>query len=82
MESVMANPRVKVTLQIPPGTLAAVDAVAKDQLGIGRGTFFAVAALMLLAQVAASTGGAKRSIRIRELESEFQAVIDKARKAA
>ena len=72
----------KVTLLLPLRVLSAFDDVAKRQLGIGRNAFFAMAALMLLAKLATLMVPQKRAMLLKELESEFQTIIQKAGKAA
>ena len=72
----------KVTLQIPLRILGAFDEVAKRQLGIGRNAFFSMAAIMLLAKLATLAAPKKRATLLKELDSEFQLLLEKAGKAA
>jgi len=72
----------KVTLQIPLRILGAFDEVAKRQLGIGRNAFFSMAAIMLLVKLATLAAPKKRSILLKELDSEYQSLLEKAGKAA
>jgi hypothetical protein len=74
--------RVKVTLQIPTPILAAFDAAAKSQLGIGRNAFFTIAAVLLLVKMTAILSPKKRITLLLELEEEFDRVLVKARKTA
>jgi len=74
--------RVKVTLQIPRQALAVLDDVAKEQLGIGRNSFFTIAAVMLLVKMIAMAPAKKRAALLKELEEEAQSAFEKARKDA
>jgi len=72
----------KITLLLPLRILAAFDEVAKQQLGIGRSAFFALSALLLLAKIAPMASARRRSSLLTELETEFNALMVEARKAA
>jgi len=83
MERVMEKqPRLKVTMMIPYRLVGAIDDVASVQLGVGRSAFFTVAGTMLLAQMAAMLAPKKRATLLKELEEEFQRIVQKAAKAA
>lgn len=74
--------KVYVTLRLPYRALAAIDEVAKRQLGIGRSAFFAMAGVMLLAKVSTLLVPKRRATLLKELEAEFQAIVQEATKAA
>lgn len=76
------QPDVYVTLRLPPGVLAMIDAVAKAQLGIGRSAFFAMAGIMLLAKMSTLLVPQRRAVLLKELEAEFQEIAQEASKAA
>ena len=74
--------RVKVTLQIPRQALAVLDEVAKEQLGIGRNSFFMIATTLLLVNMVVMTPAKKRLDVLKKLEEEVLRVFEKARKDA
>ena len=74
--------RLKVAMMIPYRLVGAIDDVARLQLGVGRSAFFTIAAVMLLAQMAAMLPAKRRATLLKDLEEEFQRIVEKATKAA
>ena len=74
--------RRKITLQLPLPLLATLDELSKRQLGIGRNSFFSLAALLLLIKMTPILPGKKRSSLLKEIEDTFNLEIERARKDA
>jgi len=74
--------RRKITLLIPVKILMAFDELAKRQLGVGRNSFFAIAALMLLAKMCPILPGKKRSTLLNDIQNEFDLLMTELRKTA
>jgi len=72
----------KITLQIPISLLSKFDEVAKNQLGIGRNSFFALAAVLLLAKTTPILGAKRRSQMIKELGDVLSTIVADSGKAA
>jgi len=83
MERVMESQgRLKVSLMIPHRLIGAVDDMARGQLGIGRGAFFTISGAFLLAKMSLILAPKKRLSLLKDVEAEFQRIVEEARKAA
>ena len=74
--------RRKVTLMVPQALMGMVDDVAKRTLGIGRNSFFCLGGMLLIAKLTPILPTKKRLILLGELETEWQKIMEEARKAA
>jgi len=72
----------KITLMLPLQILATFDELAKRQLGIGRNSFFALSALLLLVELSPMVESKRRLMLLDDLEKMFVKAIGEARKAA
>jgi len=74
--------RRKITILVPVDLLGQLDVVAKRNLGVGRTSFFCLAAVLLLAQLGQSLPAKKRLSLLSELQLLWDRAMTEARKMA
>ena len=73
--------RQQISLRISPQVMELIDLLAKKKIGIGRSSFFAISALIMLTKLTGTVEGKKRAHIIKDLEDAFKIEYEKARKA-
>jgi hypothetical protein len=72
----------KVTVMVPVGLMGVIDDVAKRWLGVGRNAFFCLGGMLLIAQLVKAMPQKKRLALLADLQTQWDAIMEEARKAA